>query len=537
MHVVIVGSGFAGSILARVARAAGHDVTLVERGRHPRFALGESSTPLAAIALERLAARYGLADLRALAAYGRWQARLPEIRCGLKRGFTFYRHSRDQPYRNDEANGNRLLVAASPDDAVADAHWLREDVDAFLFRQAAAEGVCCLDRTELTVVERRGAGCVLGGAGPRGAVRLAADLLVDASGPDGFLARHLDLDMAPPAGALHTRLVYGHFRGVQPLHRAASATALFADGPYPDEKAAVHHLLEEGWLYELAFDHGVVSAGFVVEGAEPARAAADLPPADAFLALARRHPSLAARYEAAEPTRPVAVIPRLQRRLTRAAGDAWALLPHGFQFWSPLFSTGIAWSLLGVERLGLLLEERGLSRATERSRLAAGLKRYAALLAAEAAHLRGLVEPAYRCRRDFDAFDAYVQAYFAAASFSESRQRLCPAPAGSDGHWAWSGFLGAADPVLRRIFAEAARLVEQRRSEPLQGRRPSESPLDAMRRLIAPRNVAGLADPARGRLYPADVETLVAAASLIGLSPFEVRARLPLLRGEPLAGN
>ena len=79
MHVVIVGSGFAGSILARVARVTGHDVTLVERGAHPRFSLGESSTPLAAIALERLADRYGLADLHDLAAYGRWSARLPPL--------------------------------------------------------------------------------------------------------------------------------------------------------------------------------------------------------------------------------------------------------------------------------------------------------------------------------------------------------------------------------------------------------------------------------------------------------------------------
>ena len=533
MHVVIVGSGFAGSILARVARAAGHDVTLVERGRHPRFALGESSTPLAAIALERLADRYGLADLRDLAAYGRWQARLPTVRCGLKRGFTFYRHRRGRPFRNGEANDNRLLVAASPDDAIADAHWLREDVDAFLFRQAAAEGVHCLDRTELDSLERRGGQFVLGGAGPRGSVRLAADLVVDASGSEGFLARRLGLDATLPAGALHTRLVYGHFRGVQPLRRAGAGTAVFAKGPYPDEKAAVHHLLDDGWMYELAFDHDVVSAGFVVEGTEAAGAIGNRAPAEAFAALAGRYPSLAARYAAAEPVRPVATTPRLQRKLSGAAGDGWALLPHAFGFWSPLFSTGIAWSLLGVERLGLLLEDRDI--VSDRSRLAPGLERYAALLQVEADHLRRLIEPAYRCRRDFDAFDAYVQAYFAAASYSETRQRLCSAPAELGNHWAWSGFLGATDAVLRRIIAEAARLAEEGRAETLPDQRPPESPIDAMRRLIAPRNVAGLADPSRRRLYPADVETLVAAAGVVGLSPREARAKLPLLRGEPMA--
>lgn len=528
MHVVIVGSGFAGSILARVARAAGHDVTLIERGSHPRFALGESSTPLAAIALERLAARYGLDDLHALAACGRWSARLPDVRRGLKRGFTFYGHRPGRPFRNDETNCNRLLVAASPDDAVADAHWLREDVDAFLVRRAEAAGARHLDRTVLDGLERRGGRFHLSGARQGAAVRLSADLIVDASGPGGFLAQQLALESALPRGGLHTGLVYGHFRGVQPLRRAAGDGAAFPTGPYPDEFAAVHHLLDEGWMYELTFDHGVVSTGFVIEGVEAWRSIADLPPAAAFHAFTRRYPSLAAQYEAAAPVRPVAAIPRLQRRLARAAGEGWALLPHVLQFWSPLFSTGIAWSLLGVERLGLLLEQAGASGGSGGDRLTAGLRRYDALLRSEADHLRRLIEPAYRRRDDFDAFDAWAQTYFAAASFNEACQRLCPAPPEYEREWAWSGFLGATDPVLGRIVAEAGRLP---------GGRPREPLLEAVRRLIAPRNLAGLADPGRRRLYPVDLEALVDASALLGLTSDEMRARLPRLRGEPVAGD
>lgn len=526
MRVVIVGSGFAGSILARVARVAGHDVTLVERGSHPRFALGESSTPLAAIALERLAARYGLDDLHALAAWGRWSARLPELRRGLKRGFTFYRHARGRRFENDESNRNRLLVAASPDDAVADAHWLREDVDAFLARRAKAAGVRYLDRTILDGLERRAGRFHPSGARRGAAVRLEADLVVDASGPGGFLARQLGLETPLPRGALRTGLIYGHFRGVQPLRRVAGAA--FPAGPYRDELAAVHHLLDEGWMYELTFDHGVVSAGFVIEGAEARQSIAERPPADGFRALTRRYPSLAAQYQAAAPVRPVAAVAHLQRRLSRAAGEGWALLPHVLQFWSPLFSTGIAWSLLGVERLGLLLESAAGPSAAGGDRLTAGLERYDALLRSEADHLRRLIEPAYRRRDDFDAFDAWVQIYFAAASYSEARQRLCPAPRECGGEWAWSGFLGAADPVLARIVTEADRFLDRRPREPL---------VEAMRNLIAPRNLAGLADPARRRLYPADLDALVAAAGLLGLTAGEVRARLPRLRGEPVAGD
>ena len=53
-EVAIVGSGFAGSLLARILSVLGYDVVLLERGRHPRFAIGESSTPLANLSLERI---------------------------------------------------------------------------------------------------------------------------------------------------------------------------------------------------------------------------------------------------------------------------------------------------------------------------------------------------------------------------------------------------------------------------------------------------------------------------------------------------
>ena len=48
--VAIVGSGFAGSLTALALRRQGRSVVLLERGRHPRFAIGESSTPLANLA-------------------------------------------------------------------------------------------------------------------------------------------------------------------------------------------------------------------------------------------------------------------------------------------------------------------------------------------------------------------------------------------------------------------------------------------------------------------------------------------------------
>ena len=87
--IAIIGSGFAGSLLAMIARRLGHSVVLIERGKHPRVVIGESSTPLTNLLLEDLTTRYDLPAIRPLAKWGTWQKAYPEVGCGLQRGFTF----------------------------------------------------------------------------------------------------------------------------------------------------------------------------------------------------------------------------------------------------------------------------------------------------------------------------------------------------------------------------------------------------------------------------------------------------------------
>jgi hypothetical protein len=48
---------------------------------------------------------------------------------------------------------------------------------------------------------------------------------------------------------------------------------------------------------------------------------------------------------------------------------------------------------------------------------------------------------------------------------------------------------------------------------------------------IAPRNVAGLADPARKKLYPVDLEVLLDRHALLGLDRAQIVEGLPKLRG------
>ena len=491
VRVAVVGSGFAGSLLARILAVQGHEVVLLERGSHPRFAIGESSTPLANLSLERVARRYNLDDCYQLAAHGRWVARFPELRRGLKRGFTFYRHHPGRPFHVDGTGTERLLVAASPNDHVADNHWLRADVDHHFVRAATQSGVEYRDRTEVTsaLIER-----------------LRIDFLVDASGPGGYLARQLGIPSALHRMHTDSGLLFSHFEGVRLFEEIVPGLPA---GPYPDDWAAVHHIIDEGWMYSLRFDHGVTSAGFVLKHRLPGSVE------EQWQHLLHRYPTIGALFGDARPLMPLAYRPRIQHRLTRAAAPGWAMLPHAYAFVDPLFSTGIAWSLRAIERLALCFEDGGPT--------ASDLARYDALLSAEADQIDLLVASAYYAMRRFELFAAHSMIYFAAVSFAEVRQRLLQAEAESV---AWSGFLGVGDPQLAGLPRASLRRLRQLRSAV-----DRRAFVKWVSKSIAPRNVCGLADPDAHHCYPVDLDTLLDRHALLGMSRDALVSALPALRG------
>lgn len=530
--VAIIGSGFAGSLLARVLAALAYDVVLLERGTHPRFAIGESSTPLANLSLERLARRYGLTDCFQLAAHGRWLAHYPDVSRGLKRGFTFYRHHPGHAFANRGVDSERLLVAASPNDAVADSHWLRADVDHHFVRAAIAAGVDYRDRVELETASFHARGVRLAGRRDEASFDLEADFVIDASGAGGFLARQLSIPSGLGGTKTRSALVFSHFSGVRLMPEVVPGLPA---GPYPDDWAAVHHLIDEGWMYALRFDHGVTSAGFALSP----RGLADLgagPAPDAevlWRTLLDRYPTLGAAFGGATPLMPLTFRSRIQHRLTRAAGERWALLPHAYAFVDPLFSTGIAWSLRAIERLALCFEQDGKEwhlPTPDR------MDRYARALRIEADQIDRLVAGAYDAMAHFDLFAAHAMIYFAIVAFAETHQRLVRREAEAT---AWSGFLGVGDPVLEQLphqgFQRLRRITGGRGAPGTAGQRSAFASWVA--RVIASRNIGGFADPARHHLYPLDLDLLVDRHALLGLSRDDLIAALPALRGMAVASG
>jgi tetracycline 7-halogenase / FADH2 O2-dependent halogenase len=514
--LAIVGSGFGGSILAMAARRLGLSVALLERGTHPRFAIGESASPLAGVILEQLARRYELPCLATLATYGAWQRHHPEVVCGLKRGFTFFKHESGKRFTRTADRSSELLVAASPSDELSDTHWLRADVDHFLVQQACALGVDYLDRVALDEVSFADGGVRLAGHRPDGGIAVHARFLVDASGPRGFLSRALRLPEGTFDGYPATQALYSHFEGVARCAEMPEfAPGSFAPGPlrgsrpaesppYPMDAAALHHVFDEGWMWVLRFDNGITSAGVAVTD----RLAAELRLADgepAWQRLLARYPSIAEQFAAARPIREFTWMPRVAWRTSAAAGDRWGMLPSAAAFVDPLFSTGIPLTLLGVERLARALETDSGSRSNLAcDRLPESLP--------EADHTARFIAGCYAAFPRFADFTAWSMFYFAAASYSEMARRL------HGDAWSRPFLFAPQGPYEHNDTAIARAMTEL---SPARGQVPNLTQRVAT--AIAPINVAGLADPGKRNWYGVDAEETAAAAEKLGATAGQIR--------------
>jgi FADH2 O2-dependent halogenase len=505
VDVAIIGSGFSGSLAALALRQRGRRVALVERGQHPRFAIGESTTPLTNLLLEELAARYELPRLASFSKWGTWQREHPDVACGLKRGFTFMFHRLDEPFAETTPRERQLLVAASPHDEVADTHWYRPDFDHALVRDAEAAGAIYFDRTRIQHVHLRPGGIDLEINREGRIVDIAADFVIDASGPRGFLSTTLGTGSASLRWLPPTQGLYTHFEGVGDW-----ADVMSVDGapPYPPDAAALHHVFDGGWIWVLRFNNGITSAGAALED----RLAQALTAADGEFAWHRlldRLPSVRDQFRSARATRPFVHAPRVAYRCREVVGSSWALLPSAAGVIDPLLSTGFPLTLLGLSRLLDILET---TRAgDERS---AALADYARVTQAELDVTEQLVAALYATMTDPDLFRRLSLLYFAAASYSEAARRL------GRPHLA-PGFLLHAHPRFGPELAACAALAASR---PVGDARAAL--VDRIARAVEPFDVAGLHDASRRHWYPALSSDLLENASKLDATGEEIHALL-----------
>jgi tetracycline 7-halogenase / FADH2 O2-dependent halogenase len=514
--IAVVGSGFAGSLMAMIVRRLGHSVVLIDKCKHPRVVIGESSTPLTNLLLEGLTTRYDLPALRPLAKWGSWQRSYPEVACGLKRGFTFYHHDLNQPVTSPPDRSQQLLVAASPNNQIADTHWYRADLDHFFVRQAQDMGVDYFDQTDLTNLTQTPTGITLDGLRNGRGLSISGKFLIDASGSRGFLHRTIGLAETKLPDFPGTQALYSHFIGVDRLEQTT-----FGDNeeqpPYPIDDAAVHHVFDGGWIWVLHFNNGVTSAGVAATdsvGSELVFTEG----AESWRRLLCSVPALQEQFANARPTQPFTHIPRLSFRSATVTGNNWALLPSAAGFVDPLLSTGFPLTLSGVARLADILNKHW-----DTNQLSVQLERYAAQTEAELLAAARLITALYANMHDFPVFSALSLLYFAAVSYSEAARRL------GKSHLAGAFLLHdhpGFGPKTRDLF-ERAKLPRSARD--------SAQLIDDILRTIEPLNLARFGDPSLRNWYPVDPDDLLRSAAKLEANHDEIAKMLQRCGFGPLA--
>ena len=403
--ILILGSGFGGSLLATILASSGMSVALVDRHSHPRFAIGESSTPLADQTLADLAATYNIPELQPLTKYGSWKQTHPQLTCGPKRGFSYFGH---QPNTAFEAT-QQLLVSASDSEEFADTHWLRSDVDQFFFQIAQHYNVDTFTKTAYQLTLNNG-NWTCEGTTPQNTFRLTTPFVVDATGSSAEVLNLLQIPHRTHELTTHSSAQFAHFQNLPKVAELFAKQNISRERhPFPCDDAAVHHVLADGWMWQLRFDDNTVSCGIMSHNTPTATASRN------WADVTNKYPLLKKQFANATIIRPdsgLITTQRIQRLRQQAAGSNWAALPSTAGFIDPLHSTGISHTLFGIRRLANILLEPSPSHST-------ALADYSTQIIDELRHIDRLIEGCYAALPSFRLFSNWCMIYFAAVTSDE----------------------------------------------------------------------------------------------------------------------
>ena len=454
--VTILGSSFSGSLLAWILASRGMRVLLLDRSKHPRFAIGESSTPVADYLVEWIAERWELAALKPLARWGTWQETYPHLGCGKKRGFTYFCHRPGEEFWDTATNECSLMVAASVNDRSSDTHWIRADVDQFLFEQAARAGVECRESCQVESVIRQSDGweicfALLDSPAKERSIGSVfserSKWLIDATGTGGALAQGIGLQRRDEELRTRSGAMFCHWEQVASWDRIQQELGNHSTvSPFYSDDSAQHHLMDRGWMWMLRFKQGLCSAGMVQPQSywqDEVSRGGDLQAMwDRQL---DRFPSIRQMFMESRPARALQFVGRLSRLWSQVSGDGWAMLPTTAGFIDPLHSTGIAHALSGVQRIAeLLVEDRGHSDAW---------MEYGQDVIDETMWIDEMVSACYNAMPDFELFCMTANFYFLSAIDCEGEFRKFRETKNRDG--VVPSFLSSKKVGLREAVRES----------------------------------------------------------------------------------
>lgn len=400
--VVVIGSGIAGSVTALLLSKLGYRVLMVEKDRHPRFALGESSTPVMSKKIRNLGIVYDIPEFIALSSYDRIMASESPLLCGPKELFHYFVHQPNQTEARVNG-GYPEIVVQTPE---VDTQFLRAELDMRMVEYAQKYGAEYADQTELLDVTFDDDGAVVtlrhSGAEPH---KVNTRFFIDATGFRSLLSKKLnlrvpELELDTP---LRSRCIFTHFETVGRLEDAVGSDELFSKRLKIDRiRATQHHCFDGGWYWFIPFDNGVTSVGINLDMDKyPTN---DMSGEEEFWQITDRFPIVRAMLQGRKTLMPYIKTGRLQFRTREAVGDRWALLPAAAIGMDAWFSTGLGLNLVSIHRLIDVLHTQIFPRNDFRRE---HLEHYEKSLFTEWWYITRMIDGIYKSFKHYEVFKSY----------------------------------------------------------------------------------------------------------------------------------
>lgn len=403
--VIIIGTGLAGTTLASILARQGHSVLMLEKGKHPRFAIGEATLPLGSLLLWAMGDMYGVPELQHLSSVDAIHEHITKV-CGQKRTLGFVHHVAGQP--QDVRHVQKTIPPLVP--MISESHLYREHVDVYVLQAAQSYGAHYRDQTTITDIAFADDGVQV--RTQDGDV-FAGRYLVDAAGYRSPVATQLGLRDETPRVRVHSRSIFTHVTNLRPYDD------LLPDGAVPAlsqtmHHGTLHHVFDGGWTWVIPFgnhphaDSEIASVGIMLDPRRFPRNDA-LTPEQEFWAHVERYPGLHAHLSGIQPIRPWIRTDRVQYSSSSSVGERWCLLSHASMFVDPIFSQGLIVSIDMVRHLVPILlhalETDDFSAATF-----APLQR---LHDRQLATNDRMCTSAYRAMADFSTWNAWLHVWIA----------------------------------------------------------------------------------------------------------------------------